>query len=121
MKKPFDLNKALAGEPVVTRDGREVRELHRFKTANRGYELVGLVDGNLRSWFKSGAFTHDGISQEDLFMKAPLLEIWVNIYQEGDSIWVGTPFPSEEAANSAKGNSTYTMFYIKTIKITNEL
>jgi hypothetical protein len=29
--KPFDLEKALAGQPVVTRDGRKVLELHLYK------------------------------------------------------------------------------------------
>lgn len=121
MKKTFDLNKALAGELVVTRDEREVKELHQFKTAKAGAALAGVIKGSVFTWYTSGAYRADGISVEDLFMKAPLVEIWVNIYQEGDSLWVGTPFPSEEAANNAKGNSTYTMFYVKTIKITNEI
>lgn len=32
--KPFDLEKALAGEPVVTRQGEEVTQLTLFKTSS---------------------------------------------------------------------------------------
>lgn len=32
--KPFDLKLALAGDKVVTREGVEVTEIHKFTTAN---------------------------------------------------------------------------------------
>lgn len=121
MKKPFDLNKALAGEPIVTRDGREVKELHQFKTAKSGDALAGVINGSVFTWFSSGAYRADGFSDEDLFMKETPLEVWYNLYQEGDRIWVGNPFSSEETANRSKGGDTYGLQYVKTIKITNEI
>ena len=33
--KPFDLEKALNGAPVITRDGREVTQLHLFDVAEK--------------------------------------------------------------------------------------
>lgn len=39
--KPFDLEKALNGAPVVTRDGRDVEGLHLFKDR---MELTNLAD-----------------------------------------------------------------------------
>ena len=42
--KPFDLKAALAGEPVVTRDGRKVLSVHQFKnqtyTRNVYFEVL---------------------------------------------------------------------------------
>lgn len=39
--KPFDLQKALAGAPVVTRDGNKVLQLHRFTDVTGPYQMLG--------------------------------------------------------------------------------
>jgi len=41
--KPFDLEKALAGKPVVTRDGNKVTQLTLFKTRRKQF-LFGVVE-----------------------------------------------------------------------------
>ncbi len=67
MKKlPFDLEKALAGKKVVTRDGREVTELHLFNNTKSMYQLLGCLDGMLDSWTDAGCSGRDSTS--DLFM-----------------------------------------------------
>jgi hypothetical protein len=76
----FNLEKALAGEKVVTRDGREVTQLVMFKTDSKGV-LYGLdVDNDtIESWFTSGAY-HDGlISGADLLMAPKKLHGFVGI------------------------------------------
>lgn len=44
--KPFNLEEALAGKAVVTADGREVTQLHKFVT-NAAIDLAGVIDGVL--------------------------------------------------------------------------
>ena len=56
--KPFDLEKALRGEKVVTRDGREVTQLTHFETQS-AYRLHGVVSGRLYIWFGDGSFAMD--------------------------------------------------------------
>ena len=51
--KPFDLEAALAGAPVITRDGRPVTQLHKFD-ATTPLCLVGVVGGEVYSWCLEG-------------------------------------------------------------------
>ncbi len=55
--KKFNLEEALAGKPVVTRDGRKVKELHLFKT-DCEYPLAGVLehDNDVLMFTKEGVF-----------------------------------------------------------------
>ena len=66
---PFDLEKALAGETVVTRDGREVSQVTLFDCSSK-YPLVAVVDGEVYGFAKTGGHYISGHpSSLDLFMK----------------------------------------------------
>lgn len=67
--KAFDLEKALAGEKVVTRGGKEVTQLTLFE-ASDDHPLAGVVDGKMESFTEDGVFTMlcEGASRYDLFM-----------------------------------------------------
>lgn len=52
--KPFDLEKALAGDPVETIGGLEVYELHLLETVEDGYPLVASVEGKFMRFSKDG-------------------------------------------------------------------
>lgn len=115
----FDLEKALNGANVVTRDGREVKELTKFKSLNNYYPLVGVLDNELQTWTRTGQFdvnkdNHDN----DLFIAVEPKRIWVNVYVTDDSIHTGGNYNSLEAAKKAiqKGFN-----YIKTIEITDQI
>lgn len=58
--KPFNLERALAGDPVITRGGKKVLELHFFSTPNT-CPIAGFIDGSitLQRW------TIDGYEYED--------------------------------------------------------
>lgn len=90
--KPFDLQKALAGEPVVTRQGKNA--IHLGELNNGGHkdliwkielsssEIVILTDlgGNHTPW-------EDGQERNpicDLFMAPVRKQEWVNIYRQSD-------------------------------------
>lgn len=66
--KPFDLERALAGEPVVTRQGDEVIQLTLFKT-NGIYKLAGVVKGELLRFTPTGKYFVNESHELDLFMK----------------------------------------------------
>jgi len=67
--KQFNLEKALAGEPVVTRDGRKVTQLTLFEANNR-YSLIGVVNGELQTFTDEGKYDVDRNSTDtDLFME----------------------------------------------------
>ena len=76
--KPFNLEAALRGEKVVTRDGREVTQLVKFENLRRKDQVCGVLEANLYFWHDDGSFIGDGDkSKSDLFMyEEPELAIW---------------------------------------------
>lgn len=79
--KPFNLEEALAGKKVVTRDGREVTEIYVYQTVNRTEEeaLSAVVNGRIKLYYDGGHFL---ISHKehinDLFMADD--EMYVYVY-----------------------------------------
>lgn len=86
--KEFDLEKAKAGHPVCTRDGREARILCFDRIGDR--PIVALVkeagEETIFSYNKKGKlFSNDGRKCiDDLFMKAVKREAWINLYKDKD-------------------------------------
>jgi DNA-directed RNA polymerase subunit E'/Rpb7 len=109
----FNLERALAGEPVITRDGKEVTQLVKFDAPAANYALRGVIDGEIKSWTSDGRFaTFSENSPKDIFMKPKENAIWVNAYfgESGNLFIIG--FSSEEEAIKAKNGN-----YVKTVKI----
>lgn len=83
-KTPFDVEKAIAGKPIVTRDDQPVLFAGFNPDALNGDQVAGWVGGQLRSWHKTGALIVGINDSLDLFM-APKPTVkkggWVNIYR----------------------------------------
>jgi len=120
--RKFNLQKALEGEKVITRQGKDVTQLTVFNMGNT-ILLAAVVDGQLCKFLEDGSnnMLYNGCqSNNDLFMDAPLIEMWFNLYQSGNEISIGALYKTEELAKQEvyiKDGITY----IKTIKITNDL
>lgn len=114
--KPFDLEKAKAGKPVVTRDGRPARIIcwDRKKT---DYSIVALIGDNeeISSFTTNGSYSHCGEDPKDLFMATEKKEGWVNIYSNSivDRRHIGCIYPSKEKAFAGR----YIDGYIATTKV----
>ena len=67
--KPFNLEKALAGEPVVTRDGKEVTQITFFDCEDV-YPIVAVTNKIKRSFTVDGFFLESNAPHRfNLFMK----------------------------------------------------
>jgi hypothetical protein len=66
--KPFDLEKALAGAPVVTRAGVYVTDVYLPESSDDGYCVTATVDGETESFTEHGIYNVDRESDLDLFM-----------------------------------------------------
>ena len=76
MKKvKFDLQKALAGAKVVTRDGQKVTELHHFKTSTGFYVVCAIIAGDRRWYTNNGFYVNGDESMLDLFILEEIQEI----------------------------------------------
>jgi hypothetical protein len=75
--KPFNLQDALAGKPVVTRDGRKVKIAGYNPDAAESEVVVGWADGWARGWCENGSYIKDRKHAADLFMACETKDVWV--------------------------------------------
>jgi hypothetical protein len=115
---PFDLEKALAGDPVVTRDGREVTEIHYFKTA-RECKIIAVINGNLRDFYEDVFRLQMTKTDYDLFMKQKESnKLWFNLYSnvENDHVFfIGKGYESKELAIQNSKIISESNVYLKTV------
>ena len=80
--KPFDIERALAGEPVVTRDGQQGGEIYYFKTSEDALKLFVVINGTIKSYNEKGQWVahHYGEHDFDLFMAPVKKSGFINIY-----------------------------------------
>lgn len=101
--KPFDLEAAKAGEPLVTRDGRKARLLAHVPEFEEEHRVIFAIEGegHAMSYSESGVYVHDEASDFDLFMAPKTRTVFVNLYRfKKDGIWdfYGSQFDTAEAA-----------------------
>ena len=81
--KPFNLERALAGDKVVTRSGKEINQLHQFNVEKSQFSVFAVVCGRTECFTESRRFfgEHSEDSEFDLFMASEQKECWINIYK----------------------------------------
>jgi hypothetical protein len=79
MYKPFNLQAALDGAPVVTRDGRSVKIAGYNEDAKDGNDIAAWVGGVILCWYKNGSYSTDFNCQHgyDLFMAPTERKEWI--------------------------------------------
>jgi len=123
--KEFNLESALAGEPVIARNGKKVTELHLFKNAKLIQPLYGTIEGDedVLCWTTNGIYTSIKETSWDLFMAEQKKSVWVNVYEseEGSDdefkVYTSRLHATKESALAHRKDYNY----IKTIEITNEV
>lgn len=95
--QPFNLQAALAGEPVLTREGRKVTEIAAFKTATP-WVFYAVVDGKVLEYDKCGISPFD--ERYDLFMSPEKREAWLIIYSDSTGEAYGSCYKTEADAKN---------------------
>jgi hypothetical protein len=82
--KPFDLERALAGDKVVTRDGREVTQVTKFDIEKPAC-VYGVINGHIHTFNEIGRYNNVE-SLNDLFMAPKVVKYkrWVVLYPCGE-------------------------------------
>ena len=75
--KDFNLKDALAGKPVITRDGRPVKIAGYNKDAKESARIIGWVKGSNLNWYEGGNYMGDAVSNADLFMAPSERKEWI--------------------------------------------
>lgn len=80
--KPFNLQAALKGAPVITRDGRKVIRIAHFPEAkHNAYQVVYLTEGSEEPSFacEDGRFARGSEDKGDLFMAPKIKTMYTEI------------------------------------------
>lgn len=109
--KKFNLERALAGDKVVTRNGQKVNKIVNFDGIGKNKKSIAFVlNGNVFTCKKDGRFKIGNIdSGHDLFMAQVKRQGWINIFKCGsESMPIsGRVYCSEdEALESGHGDSS---------------
>ena len=83
----FDLEKALAGEKVITRNGEEVTQIVKFNKLQQDEETIyAVIDYEVRSYHSGGVYD-EGVDEStyDLFMAPNKLSGFINVFADRDS------------------------------------
>lgn len=102
--KPFDLEKALAGAPVVTEDGDKVLQIAHLSAAPESHRVVALIETQVGTVIR--CFSEDGHttpSQASLKMASIKKTVYMNIYRRISQINLlgdvyGYQYQSKDAA-----------------------
>lgn len=118
--KPFNLQEALEGKPIVTRDGRKIIECHYFKYINKSlFPIYAIFEGesSTRTFTINGECNYGSESSHDLFMYEEPRTYFVNVYKDLD----GVPYTCHKMHDflfDALTNKDKDVSYVKTIEIT---
>lgn len=108
--EPFDLARAMAGEPIVTRDGRKARFVAHVPEAE-DHKVVAFVEGQgvATSFCETGhIYSHNHEHGIDLLMAPkPKRTVWVNVWCLGGDVGGGVHASKEHAILAAENNGEY--------------
>ena len=102
--KPFDLEAAKAGAPLVTRDGRPAKFIAHVAEAHQNQRLLVLIDGDIHIRFEDGSYLgrggRGGETNNDLFMAPVKRTVWVNLYEGDCARWQNTEHDADVRAGT---------------------
>lgn len=102
MTKPFDLEAAKAGAPIITRSGVPVRFVEHLPKATEGFQIIVIAEEMyVYTYYDNGKmYDETGDDPMDLFMAPVKRTVWVNLIgsfcAENQVRW----FDSQNAADS---------------------
>lgn len=125
--KPFNLEEAKAGKPVVTREGKKVKFVAHVPEAREGHKVVFLNEGKILSHYENGRYLQqlrnsDTDSGHDLFMASVKKKAWACVKQtsSGEANFMsGKLFKTKEEGLGYKAmhNSTFSSQVVAVIEI----
>lgn len=101
--KPFDLEKAKAGAPLVTRAGEEAHFVAHVPEADKYYRVVVRVGGIVSAFSETGKYA-GGEHHYDLFMAPVKRKVWLAIQGPTEPKYPGSlgwVYTDEAAARDA--------------------
>jgi hypothetical protein len=102
--KPFDLEAAKRGDPIVCRDGRPAKFIAHVPEARLG-SVVALVDDRVCTYYENGLMDEHEVMfySYTLFMAPKTRTVWVNFFKHStDAAFYSTKEHADEQAEYRK-------------------
>jgi len=99
--KPFNLEQAIAGKPIVCRDGTPAKFLYYEEGVVSCFPLGVLIEGVHIAYTAVGTYWNVTAGPKDLFMASEKKSGWINIYKSScpeTLAFTGGVYPSKEIA-----------------------
>lgn len=111
--KPFNLEQALAGAPVVTRDGRKVLKVVDMESPR--YRVAAYIDGDeMPAIFTSHGILNAGTQTEsDLFMDEPEMYIFLSNKEIETKFHYGSIWSSIDSKNNCEDAQYYKLVKVE--------
>ncbi len=101
--KPFNLEAAINGSPIVTRDGTPVKFVAYVPEASKYYRVVALLNDLIWPYSEAGDWGNAGPDSRDLFMVTQKKTIYVNFYPDGSAAWHESLEDAEQGGTTSFG------------------
>ncbi len=111
--RKFNLDAALKGVPVATKDGHEVHIIDAKETSN-GTTIVGWIGDIIATWERDGRHRKGSDSDLDLFL-AGKDDYYINIYKDDEGVWAAEHMYETREMAVTMGEDT--PYFYDTIKI----
>lgn len=94
--KPFNLQDAINGKPVITRAGDSLT-FGAYIPQAKGYNLFMIIpEGDVARYNENGRYICNDIeSGMDLFMAPIKRTVWVNLYEDGSAYWHSSEYAAK--------------------------
>lgn len=104
--KPFDLEAAKAGAPIMCRDGTPAKFIAHVPEAKPGYRVVVLVGSDtVTVQFENGRHWADVESYADIFMDPKKRTVWLNLYPSPTACRAAYHYDTREEADGSAGSN----------------
>ena len=100
--KPFDLEAAKRGDPIITRDGREVKFIAYVPEAKKSDQVIVWDHRDITCHYDDGRFSRYDTSDRDLYMAPKKHTVWVNLYSDGEAFYHYTQAEADDLDSGAK-------------------
>ena len=88
--KPFDLEAAKRGDPIVTRNGRDVVLIAHILNAVESYSVLVMMEGEAVPYFVT-SYGNSSWRTKDLFMKKKTRKVWCRMYRHNGVFLAAIP------------------------------
>src|SRR6056297_3034805 len=106
--KPFNLEAAKRGEPIVCRDGTPAKFVAHVPEAKGSNKVIALADKLVFTCFENGSRSLFGDeTSTDLFMAQKKRTVWINIYGTSATVYCSEQDADKRAISWRIGNRAY--------------